>query len=98
MGHQRAFALLAIGETFDAQAAREAGLVTRIVDSDPDATALEAAQALAAKPAEAIAIAKRLLRGDKAEIKARIEEEITLFSQRLVSPEARRAFEAFLKK
>ena len=98
MGHQRAFALLAIGETFDAQAAREAGLVTRIVDSDPDATALKAAQALAAKPAEAIAIAKRLLRGDTAEIKARIEEEITLFSQRLVSPEARRAFEAFLKK
>ncbi|MEE2953432.1 MAG: crotonase/enoyl-CoA hydratase family protein [Pseudomonadota bacterium] len=98
MGHQRAFALLAIGETFDAEAAREAGLVTKVVENDPDAAALKAAQTLAAKPAEAIGIAKRLLRGDKAEIKARIEEEITLFSQRLVSPEARRAFEAFLKK
>ncbi|SMC35505.1 Enoyl-CoA hydratase/carnithine racemase [Fulvimarina manganoxydans] len=98
MGHQRAFALLAIGETFDAEAARAAGLVTKVVENDPDAAALTAAQTLAAKPAEAIGIAKRLLRGDKAEIKARIEEEITLFSQRLVSPEARRAFEAFLKK
>ena len=56
MGHQRAFALLALGSTFDAEEARAANLVTHSAD-DPEALAREAARALAAKPRAAMRIA-----------------------------------------
>lgn len=99
MGYARAFELLALGEPFTAEAARDAGLVNRIVPAEElEATAVAAAQAIARKPPEALALARRLLRGDPAETAARIAEEATLFSERMQSPEAREAFSAFLEK
>ncbi|MEF2552421.1 crotonase/enoyl-CoA hydratase family protein [Aurantimonas sp. A2-1-M11] len=98
MGDQRAFALLALGETFDAEAAREAGFVYKVVEYDVEAVALEAAQRLAQKPPRAVAIARQLLRGDRKDVVERIELEIEHFSERLTSDEARAAFTAFMAR
>lgn len=99
MGHVRAFELLALGAPFSADAAREAGLVNKVVAPDAlEETALAAAEALGQKPPEALALARRLLRGDGQEVAARIEEEVQHFSSRLRSPEAKEAFSAFLEK
>ena len=97
MGYQRAFELLCLGEAFTAEQARDAGLVNAIVDAEEvEEIARNAARRLAAKPPEALAIARALIRGDNADILARIDEERTHFSARLKSDEARAAFEAFL--
>jgi enoyl-CoA hydratase/carnithine racemase len=99
MGHARAFALLAMGRPLDAAQAKEAGLVNTVVAPDEvDAEALKAAGDIAALPPGAVAAARRLMRGKPAELLARIDEEAELFKERLRSPEARKAFEAFLSK
>jgi len=99
MGHARAFELLALGETFSAERALAAGLVNAIVPAaELEATVRAAAMRLAAKPPEALALCRRLLRPNAAETSACIEEEIRIFADRLTSPEAREAFQAFLEK
>jgi enoyl-CoA hydratase/carnithine racemase len=99
MGHARAFELLVMGRPFDAVRAREAGFVNAIVaPADVDAEALKAAREIAALPPGAIATSRRLLRGERDVLVARIDEETELFKMRLQSPEARKAFEAFLTR
>ena len=99
MGYQRAFAMLAMGDRFTAEMARDAGLVNAVIESDElEAHAMAEADRLANKPPEALAIARRLLRGDNTEVVARIKEEAALFSERLKSDEARNAFMAFMQK
>ncbi|MBY3596106.1 crotonase/enoyl-CoA hydratase family protein [Rhizobium bangladeshense] len=99
MGHQRAFAMLAAGEAFSAEEAREAGLVWKVADpGEVDALTLDIAARLAAKPPEALRIARELVRGPREEIIARIDEEARHFSARLKSAEARAAFEAFMRR
>lgn len=96
MGQQRAFALLALGEKFTAQEALQAGLVWKVTEPDAvERETLAAAARLAAKPREALAITRRLLRGDKAVVLARIREEGEHFVARLKSREAIEAFQAF---
>lgn len=97
MGDQRAFALLVLGENFDAEEARQAGLVYRVVD-DPEATAAKAAALLAKKPPEALRIARDLLRGRREDVLARMDQELEIFAGRLRSNEARAAFAAFLNR
>ena len=99
MGYARAFELLALGEVFDAERAREAGLVNRVVPAaELEAVARQAAARLAAKPPAALQIARRLMRPDAAVITERLDAEAHLFSERLRSPEAGEAFAAFLEK
>jgi enoyl-CoA hydratase/carnithine racemase len=99
MGHQRAFALLAAGETFSAEEARDAGLIWKIAAPEEiEPLTLAAAARLAAKPPEAMKIARDLVRGNREEITARIDEEARHFAARLRSAEARAAFEAFLRR
>jgi enoyl-CoA hydratase/carnithine racemase len=99
MGHARAFALICLGEWLDAERAMSAGLVNDVVPSDEiEARARTAALALARKPQGALALARRLLRGDPAAILARMDEEDRLFDERLRSAEAQEAFAAFLEK
>jgi enoyl-CoA hydratase/carnithine racemase len=99
MGHARAFELLCLGNAFDAGRALAAGLVNAIVPAaELEATALDAARRLAAKPPEALAAARRLMRGDGAALAVRIEEEADIFRARMQSAEAREAFAAFLEK
>jgi enoyl-CoA hydratase/carnithine racemase len=99
MGHSRAFALLVMGRSLDAAEAKACGLVNTIVPpSDVDAEAAKVAAEIAALPPESVAIARRLMRGSVEEIVARIDEEARHFRERLASPEARAAFEAFLSR
>ncbi len=99
MGHQRAFALLVAGESFSAAAAKEAGLVYAVVAPQAvEEATLAAATRLAAKPVGALAIARDLVRGDRAVVSARIDEEAAHFAAQLRSPEARAALEAFLAR
>jgi enoyl-CoA hydratase/carnithine racemase len=99
MGHQRAFELLVMGRRFDAARAREAGFVSVVVAPEAlETTAIAAAREIAGKPAGALALARRLLRGDPAEILARIDEEAGHFRERLASPEAMQAFMGFLAR
>ncbi|ACI53853.1 Enoyl-CoA hydratase/isomerase [Rhizobium leguminosarum bv. trifolii WSM2304] len=99
MGQQRAFALLAAGEGFSAAEAKDAGIIWKVVEpGEVDAVTLATAARLAAKPPEALRIARDLIRGDSGEIIARIDEEARHFSARLKSAEARAAFEAFMRR
>jgi enoyl-CoA hydratase/carnithine racemase len=99
MGHQRAFALLAAGEGFSAQAAFDAGLIWKVVDANAvESETLALAAGLAKKPPQALKIARDLVRGPRNEILARMDEELVHFSDRLKSAEARAAFEAFMRR
>ena len=99
MGPQRAFELLVLGEAFSAERAQQAGFVNAVVPAvELEATALKAAARLAAKPPSALAMSRRLLRGDTTDVCRRVDEEAVLFAERLASPEAREAFAAFLEK
>lgn len=99
MGYTRAFAMLALGDPLSADDALAAGFVNAIVPaSDLEATAIAAAKRLSAKPPEALAIARRLMRGDPEIILARMDEEVAAFRERLRSPEAVEAFTAFFEK
>lgn len=99
MGHQKAFELLAMGARWSGEEAKAAGLVNAVVaDGELEASALGAAAALAAKPPEALAISRKLIRGDRSDVLARMKEEAVLFGERLTSDEARAAFMAFMAK
>ncbi|SMF45796.1 Enoyl-CoA hydratase/carnithine racemase [Xaviernesmea oryzae] len=99
MGHQRAFAMLVAGEGFSAQAALDAGLVWKIVEPETvEAETLSLAASLAARPPQALRIARDLVRGSRDEVLARIDEELVHFSAQLKSAEARAAFEAFMRR
>lgn len=100
MGHPRAFELLCLGEPYDAEAAVRAGFVNRIVAPEKlEATALEAAQRLAAKPRAALLAAKRIMKlGAPEQAAAQMEHESKLYAELLASPEAKEAFAAFLEK
>lgn len=99
MGHARAFAALVMGHTFDTAAAESYGLVNSVVAPESvDAEAAKAAAEIAALPAEAVQVSRRLLRGSADERVARIDEEARLFKIRLASDEARGAFEAFFSR
>lgn len=99
LGHQRASALLLLGEPLDAATALEWGFVNRVVD---DAalmqTAREMAGRLAALPPEAVRLTKRLMKHGEPSVAGRIAEEIGIFSERLGSAEAQEAFAAFMEK
>ncbi|MEM1366031.1 MAG: crotonase/enoyl-CoA hydratase family protein [Pseudomonadota bacterium] len=97
MGHQNAFAMLGLGEKFTAEEANRAGLVNAVI-LDADVEAMERAMALAAKPPEALRISRELVRGDRTELYARMDEEAKLFGERLQSGEAQAAFMAFMSK
>ena len=97
LGYHRAFAMLVLGEHFDAQQAREAGLVNRVVAAeDVDGVAREIALALAAKPPEAVRMARRMMRGDRRDVLSRIDQETAGFVELLKSPAARDALQAWL--
>jgi enoyl-CoA hydratase/carnithine racemase len=99
MGHQRAFAMFVNGIGFSAEEAREAGLIWKVVGEDElEAVTLAAASDLAARPRQAVTIARRLVKGSVTEIHQRMEEELLHFRNQLQSKEAFAAFEAFMAR
>lgn len=99
-GHARAFELLVLGEPFDAETAREMGLVNGVfVDDAYLDMARHKARELSLLPPEAVRQAKSLMKRSflDASLQA-IREETRVFSSRLNSPEARRAMADFFEK
>lgn len=99
-GYQHAAELLLLGEPFSADRAKEIGLVTEVVpESDLFDIAMAQAKKLAAKPAAALRLSKRLMKqGQMAAVMQQIKLESGYFGERLDSPEAKEAFSAFLEK
>ena len=80
-------------------AAKSANLVYAVETADAvEEKARAAARRLAAKPPEALRIARELLRGNRDEILERIRVETGHFSERLSSDEAKAAFMAFMNR
>lgn len=99
VGRQQAFALLGLGRGFSADRAKTAGLIYEVVDEDDlEREVFAAAEEIAAKPPEALKIARDLMRGSREPVVERIHEEAVLFGQQLRSAEARAAFAAFLNR
>jgi enoyl-CoA hydratase/carnithine racemase len=74
-------------------------LINAVVDSaDVEPQAIAAARRIAALPPEAVLLSRRLLRGAPDDILERIDLEADFFRERLQSPEAQAAFEAFFAR
>ena len=96
IGYGPAFEMLCLGEGFDAERALRVGLVNAIHPAgELETRAREVALTLAAKPADALKVARRMMRREAPQVLARIDEEIEVLNERLRSPEAKRAFQAF---
>src|SRR5579862_1892003 len=99
MGYARAFSMLVMGRPLSAEQAKEAGIVNEVVDAaQVEAAALKAAQEIAALPAGAVAVSRRLMRGHVDAVTRQIDTEAIHFKDRLTSDEARAAFSAFLAR
>jgi enoyl-CoA hydratase/carnithine racemase len=98
-GFHRAAELFLLGRFFTAAEAREIGLVNRVLPSaELLPQALDVARAIAAKPVQAVAQTRALLKGDLAPILAHKAREDALFRERCASPEAQAIFAAFLAR
>lgn len=100
VGYARAAEWLLFGDPFSGEDAVQAGLVT---ETTPSANVMnrarERAEALAAKPPEALRLTKSLLKAATNQpIAHTIRTEAELFLERLQSPEAAEAFSAFFEK
>ncbi|MCO5156510.1 MAG: crotonase/enoyl-CoA hydratase family protein [Aquamicrobium sp.] len=99
LGRQRAFALLGLGEPLAAADAKAAGLIHDVVaEEELEAAVLALAQRVAAKPPQALKIARDFMLGDREALVARIRAEGEQFRARLSSDEARNAFVAFMNR
>ncbi len=100
VGYRKATELLMLCETFDAEAAKNMGIVNEVLSVDQyQAHAIAKARQLAKLPPASIRATKKLLRKANADQLQRImkmEEEY--FMQMLSGAEAKEAFSAFLEK
>jgi enoyl-CoA hydratase/carnithine racemase len=95
IGHVRAFALFVLGEPIDGRTAAAWGLANAAVPAgEVQARARTAAEAVAKRPAAAVAVSKALMRDPRGYID-RIDQEAAQFAFQLKSAEAREAFAAF---
>jgi enoyl-CoA hydratase/carnithine racemase len=98
IGHVRAFAMFALGESLSGAEAVALGLANKMLPQDellPAARA--AARALAKKPTGSVVSTKRLMR-EVAALLSRMDAERLNFEERLRSDEAREAFRAFAER
>ena len=99
-GLLRASELLLLGDPFDAPTAREAGIVNAVLatPAEADAHALSRAEALAAKPPEALRTTRALLRRNTPAVTEAMRHEGDEFARLLHGPEAREALTAASEK
>jgi enoyl-CoA hydratase/carnithine racemase len=100
IGHARAAELLMLGEVFSAQTALDLGLVNALLPEGQVLDhAFERCRKLNTQPAASVRLTKQLLkRSQQALIAETMQVEAEVFRQRLVSPEAKEAFAAFVEK
>jgi enoyl-CoA hydratase/carnithine racemase len=98
VGHVRAYAMFALGEPVDAMTALSWGLANAVLPvTDLRARARAAAETLTTRPAGSLLQTKALMR-EFEKIAAQIVRENGIFAERLVSAEAREAFQAFAER
>ncbi|MGX7894355.1 enoyl-CoA hydratase-related protein [Tsuneonella sp. HG222] len=98
IGHARAFAMFALGESLSGAEAATLGLANRALPAaEVLAAARAAAAALAQRPPGAVQAAKRLMRDGPA-LSAQNRAELAVFRERLQSAEAAEAFTAFMER
>lgn len=99
-GALRASELLLLGDAFDGTTALAAGIVNAMLPTaaEADAMALGKAEALAAKPLEALRTTRALLRRNRADVTAVMRTEGAEFARLLHGPEAREALAARAEK
>jgi 2-(1,2-epoxy-1,2-dihydrophenyl)acetyl-CoA isomerase len=100
VGRRRAAELMLLNERLDAAAARELGLVTRVVADDAlDAEAASLARRMADGPARAHGAAKRLLRESATRgFAEQMAEEARTIAALAAAPDGREGVAAFLEK
>ncbi|WP_395675964.1 enoyl-CoA hydratase [Inquilinus sp.] len=100
VGRLKASWWLLTGEGFDAEAALQAGLITRLIGETTLDAELDAVVArLAALPPAAIRQTKALLQApQEAAVREAMTREVQAFGAQLKSAEAKEAFTAFLEK
>lgn len=99
VGMKKAAETMMLAEGFDGEEAARMNVVNACVaPEEVEARALDAARKLAAKPPLALAATRKLLRGDPAEVEAKMAEENVAFGNALKGDEAKAAFMAFLAK
>jgi enoyl-CoA hydratase/carnithine racemase len=99
VGHQLAFSMLVMGRPMSSEVARTAGFVNTVVA--PGHAVVEAkkvAREICALPAEAVAIARKLLKLPTEDLVRRIGQEDHFFGERMRSPEAIAAFNNFFSR
>jgi len=97
--HAKAAAMLLLGEPMDAVTADRAGLISGIVPADALLAHVRSkAAALVAQPPGALLNTRRLLKGERPDLKDRINDEVRLFREALDSDEAKEAFSAFFER
>ena len=98
IGHARAFAMFALGESLSGAEAFTLGLANKVLPRDDvRRAARSAASKLATQPLGAVVATKKLMR-DRDRILARMAEESGVFGERLQTDEAREAFRAFAER
>lgn len=100
MGQRRAAEKLLLGDPFTGEQAVECGIANAVLPAaEVVAHARRVAERFNALPPGAVRDSKRLMRGPHREqVLATIKAEAELFGQRLRSPEAMEAFQAFFQK
>ena len=100
MGHRRAAEKLLMGDPFTPEQAVECGIANAVLPAGEVVNhARRIAERFNALPPGAVREAKQLMRGPQHEaVLATIAKEGALFAQRLKSPEAMEAFQAFFQK
>lgn len=99
LGHPRAFSLLAMGESCDADTALQLGLVNQIAELEALDDALEQRiEKLRALPREAVFQAKQLLKGHgrREALQQAIRSELEIFGDLLASKDAQHAIRKML--
>ena len=98
VGHVKASEWLLLGEEFNAEEAKKAGLLNAVIE-DPLARALEVAEKLSNQPPAAVRKAKALIKTAKRqEVDACISKEFQEFAKALQGPEFAEAVGAFFEK
>ena len=98
IGHARAFAMFALGETVSGKTAADWGIANAAVPvAELDAKARAACETLTKRPMGAVTTTKVLMR-EADRLAARMDEEGGLFAQRLKTAEAAEAFQAFAER
>lgn len=100
MGRRRAAEKLLLGDPFTAENAVECGIANAVLPSgEVMPHARRVAERFNALPPSSVQETKRLMQGPQREaLLAAVQREAVSFGQRLASPEAREAMQAFLEK